>query len=56
MLIQKGGIFRNIDPKNLQKFKDKGYAQVEQPVQPAEAPQATQTPVPPAEPPKDPKK
>lgn len=38
MLIQKGGISRNIDPKNLQRYKDKGYAPVKQPAAPAPAP------------------
>jgi hypothetical protein len=29
MLIQKGGICREIDPKNLQEYKDKGYVSAE---------------------------
>lgn len=29
MLIQKGGIFRQIDEHNLAKYKEKGYSQVE---------------------------
>ena len=29
MLIQKDGITREIDPKNLQEYKDKGYVPVE---------------------------
>lgn len=31
MLIQKGGISRNIDPNKVQKYKDKGYVVVEKP-------------------------
>ena len=50
MLIQKGGISRNIDPKNLQRYKDKGYAPVEQP-----AAVVPETPVPPIAPKTDPK-
>lgn len=34
MLIEKDGISREIDEKNLQKYKDKGYV----PVKPAEKP------------------
>ena len=30
MLIQKGGIFREIDKANLQMYKDRGYAAVEE--------------------------
>lgn len=30
MLIRKGGIYRQIDPKKLQRYKDKGYAAVEE--------------------------
>ena len=30
MLIQKGGIYRNIDKANLQIYKDRGYAAVEE--------------------------
>ena len=30
MLIQKGGIYRNIDEANLQIYKDRGYAAVEE--------------------------
>jgi len=30
MLIQKGGITRNVDDKRLQEYKDKGYAAVEE--------------------------
>lgn len=26
MLVQKGGITRDIDPKRLQEYRDKGYA------------------------------
>jgi len=32
MLIQKGGIFRRIDEKNLAKYKEKGYSAVEKKV------------------------
>jgi len=34
MLIRKGGISRNIDPKNLQRYKDKGYVPAERPAAP----------------------
>ena len=30
MLIRKGGIYRQIDPKRLQQYRDKGYAAVEE--------------------------
>lgn len=30
MLIRKGGITRDINPKNLQAYKDKGYTPVEE--------------------------
>lgn len=30
MLIKKGGICREIDEKNLQEYKDKGYAPAEE--------------------------
>ena len=39
MLIQKGGISRNIDPNKVQKYKDKGYVEVEKSIKkPAASP------------------
>lgn len=40
MKIQKGAIMRNIDEKNLQVYKDKGYKVVEEPAAPAPEPAA----------------
>ena len=38
MKIKLGGIARNIDEKNLQVYKDKGYEVVEEPVTPVPEP------------------
>lgn len=52
MLIQKGGIFRQIDEKNLAKYKAKGYNVVEK--KPAKAGKGSKPPATP-ETPADPK-
>jgi hypothetical protein len=45
LLICKGGIYRQIDSKKLQQYKDKGYAEVEEKTKAAPAASAAPKPV-----------